>query len=298
MFNYRIPLEVGTNQRGYEFLADLYRSVSSQLQKEITLDFSICLSFDANLAAALGAILDKLLEEGYEKIMFTYPTSRAVRRVLSRNHFFRAWNFATQIEDRENYITYRRFASNDSDSFKIYIEEELLKKQKFPVHTELVGHYITENIFEIYANAIMHGETEYVYSCGEYNTKIHTLDMTIVDCGLTIPYNVNTHLTKNGLTTLNPCEAMVWAFEDGNTTKSNTGGLGLAILKQFIEINQGCLQMVSGNAFLEFDKNGTKSQLLSIQFPGTIVNVKFNFDDRNKYLMEGEENNIDFNDLL
>lgn len=144
----------------------------------------------------------------------------------------------------------------------------------------------------------MHGETEYVYSCGEYNTKIHTLDMTIVDCGLTIPYNVNTHLAKNGLPNLNPCEAMVWAFEDGNTTKSNTGCLGLAILKQFIEMNKGCLQMVSGNAFLEFDENGTKSQLLSIQFPGTIVNVKFNFDDRNRYLMEGEENNIDFNDLL
>jgi hypothetical protein len=50
--------------------------------------------------------------------------------------------------------------------------------------------------------------------------------------------------------------------------------------------------------YTEIDKNGTKSQLLSIQFPGTIVNVKFNFDDRNKYLMEGEENNIDFNDLL
>lgn len=144
----------------------------------------------------------------------------------------------------------------------------------------------------------MHGETEYVYACGEYNTKIHTLDMTIVDCGLTIPHNVNTHLSKNGLVTLNPCEAMVWAFEDGNTTKSNTGGLGLAILKQFIGMNKGCLQMVSGNAFLEFDENGTKSQLLSIQFPGTIVNVKFNFDDRNRYLMEGEEDNIDFNDLL
>ena len=298
MFSYRIPIEVETNKKGYEFLADLYRSASTQYDSHIVLDFSVCQTFDANLAAALGAILDKLLYAGYSRIELTYPSSKAVRRVLSRNHFFRVWKVATQTEDRENYITFRRFASDDSDSFKVYIEEELLKKQKFPVHTELVGHYITENIFEIYANAIMHGETDYVYACGEYDTKLHTLDMTIVDCGLTIPNNVNAYLLKSNKFVLSPCDAIEWAFKDGNTTKENTGGLGLAILKQFIGLNKGCLQIVSGNAFLEFTESGTTSQLLSINFPGTIVNVKFNFDDKNRYLMESEKENIDFNDLL
>ena len=143
----------------------------------------------------------------------------------------------------------------------------------------------------------MHGKTEYVHSCGEYNNNLHTLDMTIVDCGLTIPHNVNTYLLRKGKPALDSCDAIKWAFVNGNTTKDTPGGLGLAILKQFIELNNGCLQMISGDAFLEFNANGVESQLLNTQFPGTIVNMKFNFDDDKKYLM-AEERNIDKKNLL
>lgn len=295
MFRYKIPTEVYTNQKGYEFLSHLYCSVSKQEDNEILLDFSDCQSFDANLAAALGAILDRLLVEGYYDIHLTTPTSKSVRRSLSRNHFFRAWNVSTLTEDRENFIIYKKFRRDDTNKFKLYIDEWLIKKQKFPKHSELVGTRIIENIFEIYSNAIMHGETDYVYACGEYHVDDHTLDMTIVDCGLTIPHNVNTYLAKMGQQVLSPCEAIEWAFEDGHTTKENTGGIGLAILKQFIGLNKGCLQMVSGDAFLEFKGTMPTSSLLDLQFPGTIVNMKFNFEDDNSYRMEGE---IDYTDLL
>lgn len=297
MYYYVLPKEVKTDKDGYTAIASVYHAIKSQKDLEVTIDFSKCISFDANLSAVLGAVLDLLIIEREHRIWFS-PANRSVRRRLSRNNFFRAWNVDTITEDREHYITYQKFPRENSTEFKEYIEKELLQKQKFPRHTKLVGTHITENIFEIYANAIMHGHTEFVHSCGEYNNNIHTLDMTIVDCGLTIPHNVNSFLSKTGKGPLNPCEAIEWAFVDGNTTKDTPGGLGLAILKQFIEKNQGCLQIVSGDAFLEFSSKGTSSQLLSLNFPGTIVNMKFNFDDDNKYLMESELNNFDINNLL
>ena len=66
-----------------------------------------------------------------------------------------------------------------------------MHKQRFPSHSELAGEKILESIYEIYANAVSHGETKYVYSCGEYKEMTCVLDMTIVDCGVTIPMKVN-----------------------------------------------------------------------------------------------------------
>lgn len=297
MYKINISKSVKTDKKGYEFISSIYHSIKDKVDKEINIDFSQCQLFDANLASALGAVLDKLVDDGFS-IWLASPTSKGVRRSLSRNQFFQAWKVETNIEDKENFINYRKFRRDNSEDFKRYIDKELLQKQKFPKCTKLVGERITENIYEIYTNAITHGKTDYVYSCGEYDISKHTLDMTIVDCGLTIPSNVNSFMVKQGLTELDACKAIEWAFEDGHTTKSTPGGLGLAILKQFIEFNGGCLQMVSGEAFLEYSNSGMKSVFLDIPFPGTIVNMKFNFDDEKRYLLESEKQKIDLKDLL
>lgn len=297
VFKIKVPYSLNSDVKGFEFISTIYPNVLSQSEKEATIDFSRCFSIDANLAAALGAILDKLVEDGY-KIWLTRPSERKVRTVLSRNHFLRAWGVDTNTEDRENYVEYHRFHNKDSLTFKQYIDSGLIHKQKFPEHTELVGNLITENIYEIYANAIMHGETEYVYSCGEYKENERTLEMTIVDCGRTIPGNVNTFFSKKGLPSVSPCDAIRWAFVSGNTTKEQTGGLGLAILKDFISMNSGSIQVISGKGMIEYHGDKVEQFLLNVEFPGTIVNMKFNFDDPKRYFMESEKENINLNDLL
>ena len=72
--------------------------------------------------------------------------------------YFRAWEVKTLTEERENYIDYKKFKSDDSTSFKTYIDNGLIHKQKFPKHTGLAAGYIIESIYEIYANATMHGK--------------------------------------------------------------------------------------------------------------------------------------------
>ncbi len=297
MYEYNLPQSVTTTLSGYNILTHFYKSVYSQEDKEVQLNFNACSQFDANLAAALGAILDNLAEKGYQ-LWFVNLISRSVKKSLSRNGFFQAWEIDTGVQEKENVISYKKFDSGSDRSFKEYIDSELMQKQKFPSHSELAGEKILESIYEIYANAVSHGETKYVYSCGEYKEMTCVLDMTIVDCGVTIPMKVNDFFRKKNLPEMSASYAVSWAFRSGNTTKEETGGLGLAILKEFIQLNAGELQMVSDNVLLEFKGNEVKSFLLDIPFPGTIVNMRFNFNDSNNYCMTSELEPIDMENLL
>jgi hypothetical protein len=69
----------------------------------------------------------------------------------------------------------------------------------------------------------------------------------------------------------------------------------LAVLKEFIEKNKGKMQIVSNDGFYQFDMNGENSQKFNAQFPGTIVNLQFQTNDSNNYLLKSE---IDINDIF
>ena len=122
--------------------------------------------------------------------------------------------------------------------------------------------------------------------------------MTIVDCGVTVPQNVNNYLKSNSGLPLSDCDAIKWAFKKGNTTKDIPGGLGLAILKDFIKMNNGSIQMISGNGMIEIHGDEVEHFLLKTEFPGTIVNMKFNFDDDKNYFMTSERKDYKANNLL
>lgn len=114
------------------------------------------------------------------------------------------------------------------------------------------------------------------------------LDMTIVNLGLSVVDNVNHYMQEKKLPILTSCDALEWAFVEGNTTKQITGGLGLAILKQFVGMNEGKIQMISGDAMLEIENNNHTKTPLGKYFYGTIVTVEFNCDDNKKYLTTDE----------
>lgn len=299
MYNYKLPQKLTTDRYGYEALAKLYYDLSGMPAQEVSIDFDGCEDFGANLVSAIGAILDIYAQRGFVFYIKAHRGGK-IYNAISRNQFLGNWDPKVKVKEKENFIIYRKFHRSNSDDFKQYIDEWLIKKQKFPRHTKRAGEKIQESIYEIYTNAIIHGETIYVYSCGEYNPVDYTLDMTIVDCGKTIPSNVNNYMKMLGEPELEPQQAIDWAFVDGNTTKQDTGGLGLWILKDFIRMNKGCLHMISGNAFLEFTEDKNESVCLDTTFPGTIVNMKFRFDDDKNYYMESEkrDNKIDLNDLL
>ena len=285
---------------GYQYIAGLYHEIKKICPSKIGIDFSSCRRFDANISAALGAILDKLDDEGYQIWLLNISKATAgVRRALTRNGFLKAFDITTNNEERENFILYRKFSTEQQEEFKQYILEELINKQKFPKHTNAAGESIQESIFEIYINSITHGGCTNVYCCGEYISKSipETLDMTIVNLGTTIEDNVNRHMLKLNKEQLSSCECIEWAITQGNTTKDVPGGLGFTIICNFIYKNQGKLQIISSDAYWEFCHEGSKSVKMNNKFPGTIVNMEFNIDDDTVYYA-GEEDKVNADNIL
>lgn len=84
-------------------------------------------------------------------------------------------------------------------------------------------------------------------------------------------------------------------MKKGNTTKTGntSGGLGLSLIFKFINLNKGSIQIVSSDGYYEYS-NGkeVKKQLDSI-FEGTIVNIKFNLNDSNHYVLKHEIGNFE-----
>lgn len=280
---------VAADKQGYEFLCDIYDKMHDVENEEIIIDFEKCKSFDANLSAVLGAMFDKRQNDGC-KIFLQAPQSPGVRRVLSRNKFFRAFDLHTENEDREVYIDYKSFGVTDTIAFKQYVDTELIQKQRFPKCTDRAKAKIIESIYEIFANAVSHGGCSHVYCCGEMHSRNNknTLDMTFVNLGSSVVYNVNRYMEERNRPIMESCMALDWAFVKGNTTKPVPGGLGLDILKQFIDMNNGQIQMISGGAMLEIEHNNHHNTPLDKWFYGTIVTVEFNCDDDKTYLLKDE----------
>lgn len=90
----------------------------------------------------------------------------------------------------------------------------------------------------------------------------------------------------------------MWAMTDGNTTKKDvSGGLGLAILKEFITINKGKMQIISGNAYYELSNDIETISILDYFFDGSVISMNFNTNDTTTYTFENE-NEIDLDDIF
>lgn len=283
-----IGTSISSNYAGYEQLVSLYHQMKTYSDVTIDLDFSLNSWFEANLCAVLGAISLLMEKEG---VRVTYSNmSRYLTDILTRNGFI---GHNSNLFDIHNgtVVSFQRFKHNEDSAFNGYIKRELLSKSDFPKHSVLLGKRITESIFEIFENARTHGKCEFIHTCGQYYPRKSParLDMTIVDIGQTIQKNVNDYHFDSK--TFDACTAIDWAIKDGNTTKiGRTGGLGLNLILEFIKKNNGVMQIISSNGYWEYRGSRVNMNVLSNNFPGTIVNIEFNFDDSCFYLLKSELN--------
>ncbi|MCD4766095.1 MAG: hypothetical protein K8R34_06255, partial [Methanosarcinales archaeon] len=80
-----------------------------------------------------------------------------------------------------------------------------------------------------------------------------------------------------------------WAMKDGHSTKQGiSGGIGLAILKEFVILNKSKIQIISDDGFYQLDPNGVQTRLFSGSFPGTIINMEFKTDNVTSYSLISE----------
>jgi hypothetical protein len=281
-----LPAKIGGNFSGFADLARIQKLIRISSASKLVLDCKGIVFFGSNLCAVLGGIIHQAEREGKEVVVQNIPELQAMN--WDRNFFKPKDIHNPSVDFNDTVVHYRAFSVKASDSFRPYIHQELLSKHDMPRMSEALTTKILESIHEIFSNAIIHSGCEVIFTCGQYFPHKRTLEFTIVDMGHTIKANVSTALKRHQ----SGQSALEWAVEKGNTTRSGSipGGLGFYVIREFLRVNRGKIQIASGDGYWEENNGKRTSRYLFGDFPGTIVNLTFIMQDNKAYRLENESN--------
>lgn len=278
----KLPVRIIGDENGYDFFSYLVGEITTS-DNEIWFDFSECNWFDGNLCAILGNILDTLKQRN--NIFFFKGFQSTPYNTFSRNKFLSVFTDEPIAELDSLTIPYQKFKLEDEQKAKDFIKEQLFDKPGMPKMSFEAKKAILVSIFEVCVNAITHGQCDHVYCCGQFfpNKKTPEVSISFVDLGRTIKANVNDHLGSH----LTGNKTILWALDEGNTTKTGNepGGLGLKLLQNLINYNNGSLQIVSADGFVELKKHVFIEHAMKNYFPGTIITIKLLLGDSNSYIL-------------
>ncbi|MBN1593808.1 MAG: ATP-binding protein [Candidatus Coatesbacteria bacterium] len=281
----RIQLaDIRNNHQGFSFLSWLANQLEHCFLDVIEIDMSQVTWFDANMCSPFGAILYRASRSlNSVSIDDIRPD---VQKILCKNEFLASYGRPISPDTYGTVIPYKRFERQEDRYSASYIETHLRGKG-MPEMTKGLRKKLLESILEIFSNAVNHSRTELgIFSCGQYFPKRERLDFSISDLGIGIRENIK---RVQGVD-LSASNAIDWAISKRNTTKTGDipGGSGLKILREFISMNQGRMQIVSDSGYWELGTEGAELEEMGHPFPGTVVNLEFNTADTNSYCLASE----------
>lgn len=272
----------------YQKLIGFYEKHKNQSFEEITINLHKW--FAANMCSALAGIFELLQNNLNEIQLIEIPPN--IQTILQKNNFLSYYGKSGIVDSNHTTIPFCKLKKTDGRYFKNYIFEELLGKDELPDMTQAVKNKIAEAIYEIFVNAQIHSETNYIFTCGQFYPNKHKIEFTVTDIGIGFKQKVNQSFNKQ----LSAIQAIKWAVKDRHTTKKGTpGGIGLAFLQEFILHNKGKMQIISSDGFYEYENGRETVKTFKGEYPGTVVNLQFMTNDKQIYYLPEE---VDINNLF
>ena len=278
------------DRTGYSALTELVRQTQGVTFDQIDIDLSESTWFDGDMCAAFGAILYRLGRNVNSVGLLNISTE--VEKCLSRNGFLSSYGRHLIPDNYGSAIPYKRFDVGDDHAFQNYVERELMQRKNMPDMSAGLTKKFSESVFEVFNNAIIHSQTQLgIFTCGQFYPRQNRIAFSIADLGIGIRNNVEREI---GLK-LKADEAIKWALTAGATTKTGPipGGLGLKLLREFVHLNKGRLQIVSECGYWELSHQREDMGLLQYPFPGTVVNIEVNTADSHQYKLSSERPPVD-----
>jgi hypothetical protein len=273
---------VKSDYTGYSQISALYEKYEECWFDDVCI--SIDTWFDANLCSPLGGVLDKLhshLNEVHLRV------EDKTKEVLQKNSFLSYFGEQVIQDTYHTTLPYMKFKKTDERSFSNYITSNLLNRPELTLMSKALRRKIQESMYEIFVNAQMHSETEYIYVCGQFYPAKDRIIFSISDTGIGFQENIKRKFNRS----ISSTQAIKWSLLDGNTTKTNLpGGIGLALLRVFVNKNNGSLQIASNDGYYQLHQRHEMFRTLPNPYPGTVITVEFNTNDPHSYSLV-EENN-------
>lgn len=281
-----------SDYKGFERIINLHKQ-TSLIESGGELELTLPYWFDANMCAPFGAILSLLKKRDIDILLKGSPQ---VKKILQKNKFLPNFGFNVSAipDEYDSTIEYKQFNVKNNNQFKEYVTNHFGENvHGMPkMDSELLRGF-RKSLHEIFGNSVYHSDTENIFACGQHFYLQNRLDFSIVDLGIGFHKNIE---RKIGLQ-LCPQDAIVWAMKEDQTSKQGgtvPGGLGLKMIKEFIEKNDGRMQILTYDGYWEFAKGRTTINTFNDEFPGTIVNIEIN-TAKNPCFFESE---IDFDDIF
>ena len=250
--------------------------------EKIQFDFSTCNFLRPNAVAFLGG-LTRLIESRMGTVIFDWDSvhDSAVMTNLCQNGF--AGKFGNPSSSwTGNSIQYREDAKQDENGIMDYLTDSWLGRGWVHVSTCLRD-AIVGRMWEIYDNAFLHAGSEIgVFSCGQRFPRGNELVLSVVDFGQGIAANIRNFLNSDPRASqLTAAGCLQWAFQRGTSTLPNgmARGLGLDLLKEFIRVNHGKLEVYSNEGYGIVDEDGERFKNLSTSFEGTVFHITLRCDE-------------------
>lgn len=283
-----MQINIGTirsNYCGFDSIGHIAKQTKALFWDSVELNLSLCSFFEANMAAPLYSVIAQLRDDLNDVSISDVPTG--VKTILRKNKFLTVFNQSELTDTNQTTLPFKIFKLNAGDQFSDYLDT-FMKGRGIPVMSEGLTKRFRQSLFEIFLNASIHSDSKSgIFVCGQFYPQKHRMDFTIADAGIGIRENVRKY---TGIEKLNSCKAIEWAMTEGNTTKTGRqpGGLGLKLIKEFIQMNKGKIQIVSRYGYFEFHANGESIQKMNNDFPGTCINIEINTEDRSSYCLKSE----------
>lgn len=277
--------EIRSSKSGFSHLAAAASELDGFLFDTVEVDFSACSWFDANMSAPLGVVFAHASDNLND--IKPIGLKQKVEAILAKNEFLTGFGFLGRYDTHGTTIPYQRFNAGDERYFAAYLNK-LLRGKGLPKMSSALEERFKNSILEVFVNATTHSESKLgVFACGQYYPNKQRLDFSVADAGIGMRRKIYKEL---GLK-MNSDKAIEWALQEGNTTKKDNvpGGLGLKLIREFIDKNQGRIQIVSDRGYWEFSPSGETLTRLDISFPGTVINIEINTADTRSYCLRSEQ---------
>ncbi|KJR40948.1 ATP-binding region ATPase domain-containing protein [Candidatus Magnetoovum chiemensis] len=269
------------------------QSEESIKNQKMIFKFDKCNFLRQNAVAYLGG-LARLINYHNGEAVFYWESivNRRVFEHLKSNGFISIF-LDNSDRTKHSSVPYCEDLIQNKDGIISYLKTEWLGKGWINISNKLKD-AISGTVWEIYTNAFEYANSPIgIFSCGQHYPKMSEIKLTVMDFGVGIPHNVRNFLKNDPKEkNLTDGECLKWAFQKGTTTskKNNISrGLGLDLLKEFVKVNNGKIEIFSNHAYGIINKG--KEDFMDnagLFHNGTIFNITF-ICDASHYLLSSEK---------
>jgi len=284
--------DLRTSAEGFRKIIRLNDDLQACAERVFEIDFSGTCWIDANMCSPLGAVIWKSCRSDQKcDCVHFMNLGEKQKEILLKNGFLSEnCGLEKQPDIHGTTIVYKHIwgssfgASSTDTEFKDYIQEHFREDNVLlpEIEPSLLSRF-RESLYEVFHNACEHARSHSgIFACGQHFPQKNLLRFTITDLGIGFDGSVRENLGIR----MTAVRSIQWALK-GNTTRSlatgRPGGLGLQMMRDFLESNKGCMSIVSNEGYWN---SKSASQMLSFEsaFPGSIVTIEI--DTKSRHLRD------------